>query len=55
MVAYGLFAAVEHAFLIPPPPLLPLGLILLRASVLPRAFAWLAVIAIVAVCLPEHG
>jgi hypothetical protein len=44
VVAYGLFAAVEHVFLIAPPLLLPLGLILLRAPLLPRAFAWLAVI-----------
>jgi hypothetical protein len=44
VVAYGLFAAVEHVFLIAPPLLLPLGLILLRTPLLPRAFAWLAVI-----------
>src|SRR5690348_6503798 len=44
VVAYGLFAAVEHVFLIIPPLLLPLGLILLRAPLLPRAFARLAVI-----------
>ena len=44
LVAYGLFAAVEHVFLVAPPLLLPLGLILLRAPVLPRVFAWLAVI-----------
>jgi hypothetical protein len=44
LVAYGLFAAVEHVFLIAPPLLLPLGLILLRAPVLPWTFAWLAVI-----------
>jgi hypothetical protein len=44
IVAYGLFAAVEHVFLIAPPLLLPLGLILLRTPVLPRALAWLAVI-----------
>jgi len=43
-VAYGLFAAVEHVFLIVPPLLLPLGLILLRTPLLPRAFARLAVI-----------
>jgi hypothetical protein len=42
-VAYGLFAGVEHVFLIAP-PLLPLGLILLRTSLLPRAFAWAAVL-----------
>jgi hypothetical protein len=44
VVAYGLFAAVEHVFLIAPPLLLPLGLILLRTPLLPRAFGWLAVI-----------
>ena len=44
VVAYGLFAAVEHIFLIAPPLLLPLGLILLRTPLLARAFAWLAVI-----------
>lgn len=43
LVAYGLFAAVEHVFLLAPPLLLPLGLILLRAPVLPRPFAVLAV------------
>jgi len=44
VVAYSLFAAVEHVFLIALPLLLPLGLILLRTPLLPRAFAWLAVI-----------
>jgi hypothetical protein len=44
VVAYGLFAAVEHVFLIAPPLLLPLGLILLRTPLLPRAFTWLAVV-----------
>jgi hypothetical protein len=46
VVAYGLFAAVEHVFLIALPLLLPLplGLILLRTPLLPRVFAWLAVI-----------
>jgi hypothetical protein len=44
LVAYGLFAAVEHVFLIAPPLLLPLGLVLLRTPLLPRAFAWAAVI-----------
>jgi len=44
VAAYGLFAAVERVFLIAPPLLLPLGLILLRTPLLPRAFAWLAVI-----------
>jgi hypothetical protein len=44
LVAYGLFAAAEHVFLLGPPLLLPLGLILLRTPVLPRPFAWLAVI-----------
>jgi hypothetical protein len=43
-VAYGLFAAVEHVFLIAPPLLLPLGLVLLRTPVLPRPFALLAVV-----------
>ncbi|MGO8956711.1 MAG: hypothetical protein ACLQFR_04975 [Streptosporangiaceae bacterium] len=43
LVAYGLFASVEHVFLLAPPILLPLGLILLRAPVLPRPFALLAV------------
>jgi hypothetical protein len=42
VVAYGLFAAVEHVFVLAPPLLLPLGLILLRTPLLPRAFAWLA-------------
>jgi hypothetical protein len=44
VVAYGLFAAVEHVFLIAPPLLLPLGLVLLRTPALPRLFAWLVVI-----------
>jgi hypothetical protein len=44
LVAYGLFAAVEHVFLLAPPLLLPLGLILLRTQLLPRVFAVLAVI-----------
>jgi hypothetical protein len=44
VAAYGLFAAVEHVFLLAPPLLLPLGLILLRTPLLPRPFAWLAVI-----------
>lgn len=44
VAAWGLSAAVEHVFLIAPPLLLPLGLILLRTPLLPRAFAWLAVI-----------
>lgn len=44
LVAYGLFAAAEHVFLLAPPLLLPLGLILLRTPVLPRPFAWSAVI-----------
>jgi hypothetical protein len=44
LVAYGLFAAVEHVFLLAPPLLLPLGLILLRAPVLPRILARVAVI-----------
>ena len=44
LVAYGLFAAAEHVFLLSPPLLLPLGLILLRTPVLPRPFTWLAVI-----------
>ncbi len=43
-VAYGLFAAAEHAFLLAPPLLLPLGLILLRTAILPRPLAVLAVI-----------
>jgi hypothetical protein len=43
-VAYGLFAAVEHVFLIAPPLLLPLGLVLFRTPVLPRPFALLAVV-----------
>jgi hypothetical protein len=41
---YGLFGAAEHVFLLGPPLLLPLGLILLRTPVLARPFAWLAVI-----------
>jgi hypothetical protein len=44
LVAYGLFAAAEHVFLLAPPLLLPLGLILLRTQLLPRIFALLAVI-----------
>ena len=44
LVAYGLFAAAEHVFLLAPPLLLPLGLILLRTPILPRPFALLAVI-----------
>src|SRR5215475_10850715 len=36
LVAYGLFAATEHAFLLAPP------LILLRTAILPRLFALLA-------------
>lgn len=44
LVAYGLFAATEHVFLLVPPLFLPLGLILLRTAVLPRPFAVLAVV-----------
>lgn len=44
VVAYGLFAAVEHVFLIAPPLLLPLSLILLRTPLLPRPLALLAVV-----------
>jgi hypothetical protein len=44
LVAYGLFAATEHVFLLAPPLFLPLGLILLRTPLLPRPFAPLAVI-----------
>jgi hypothetical protein len=44
LVAYGLFAAAEHVFLLAPPLLLPLGLILLRTPVLPRPFGLLAVV-----------
>jgi hypothetical protein len=43
LVAYGLFAATEHVFLLVPPLFLPLGLILLRTAILPRVFALLAV------------
>jgi hypothetical protein len=43
-VAYGMFAAIEHLFLLAPPLLLPLGLIMLRTRVLPRGLAWPAVI-----------
>jgi hypothetical protein len=43
LVAYGLFAATEHVFLLAPPLFLPLGLILLRTAILPRLFALLAV------------
>jgi hypothetical protein len=43
LVSYGLFAAVEHVFLLAPPVLLPLGLILLRGRILPRPFAVVAV------------
>ena len=42
LVAYGLFAATEHVFLLAPPLFLPLGLILLRTAILPRPFALLA-------------
>jgi hypothetical protein len=42
LVAYGLFAATEHVFLLTPPLFLPLGLILLRTAILPRPFALLA-------------
>jgi hypothetical protein len=38
-VAYGLFAAVEHAFLIAPAILLPLGFALRGSAVFPRAFS----------------
>jgi hypothetical protein len=38
-VAYGLWAACEHAFLIAPAILLPLGFALRGSTVLPRAFA----------------
>jgi len=44
LVAYGLFAATEHVFVLAPPLLLPLGLILLRVPVLPRPFGLLALI-----------
>jgi hypothetical protein len=43
LVAYGLFAATEHVFLLVPPLFLPLGLILLRTAILPRVFALVAV------------
>jgi hypothetical protein len=43
LVAYGLFAATEHVFLLAPPLFLALGLILLRTAILPRVFALLAV------------
>jgi hypothetical protein len=43
LVSYGLFAAVEHVFLLAPPLLLPLGLILLRTRILPRPLAMAAV------------
>ena len=43
LVAYGLFGATEHVFLLVPPLFLPLGLILLRTAILPRPFALLAV------------
>ena len=43
LVAYGLFAATEHVFLLVPPLFLALGLILLRTAILPRGFALLAV------------
>jgi hypothetical protein len=44
LVSYCLFAGVEHVFLLAPPLLLPLGLILLRTRLLPRLLAKLAVI-----------
>jgi hypothetical protein len=43
LVAYGLFAATEHVFLLVPPLFLPLGLILMRTAILPRVFALVAV------------
>ncbi len=43
LLAYSLFAATEHLFLLAPPLFLPLGLILLRTAILPRLFALLAV------------
>jgi hypothetical protein len=44
LVAYGMFAAIEHLFLLAPPLLLPLGLILLRTRLLPRSLAWPALL-----------
>ncbi|MGH9094183.1 MAG: hypothetical protein ACRDXE_03385 [Acidimicrobiales bacterium] len=41
-VAYGLFAAAEHVFLIAPSLFLPLGFVVLAADVLPPAFGYLA-------------
>ena len=40
----NLIKAVQHVFLIAPALLLPLGFVLLRSSVLPRVFAYLALV-----------
>jgi hypothetical protein len=42
--AYGLYAAVEHAFLIAPAIFLPLGFAIRGSTVLPRAFALTAIV-----------
>jgi hypothetical protein len=56
LVAYGLFAATEHVFLLVPPLFLALGLILLRTAILPRVFALLAVtFGVIAPCLGLAG
>jgi hypothetical protein len=42
MVADGLIRAVQHVFLIAPALLLPLGVVVLKSGVLPRAFGYAA-------------
>ena len=42
MVSNGLIKAVQHVFLIAPALLLPLGVVLVGAAILPRAFAIVA-------------
>ena len=43
VVAYGLYAACEHAFLLAPPVLLPLGFVLRHSGVLSSRFSTVAV------------
>jgi hypothetical protein len=43
VTAYGLFAAVEHAFLLAPSIFLPLGFAIRGSNVLPRVYAPLAI------------
>jgi hypothetical protein len=44
VVANALIKAIQHVFLIAPALLLPLGVVLLGSRVLPRAFAYLALV-----------